>query len=61
MEAMFSSIWCMLQKIWKLMIKASCTGKPQNNDIGKHTVIISVSDGDLKLRRHFDIDVKEKL
>ena len=34
--------------------------KPQGSDIGKHTVIISVSDGDLRHRQHFDIEVKKQ-
>ena len=35
--------------------------KTRDTDIGKHTIIISVSDGELKMRRHFDIDVSKKL
>lgn len=30
---------------------------PQANDVGKHTIIIDVHDGDLKTRRHFELGV----
>ncbi|NRB37045.1 MAG: hypothetical protein HRU20_01100 [Pseudomonadales bacterium] len=33
--------------------------RPTESDIGSHTVIISISDGDLKVRKHFDIRVLE--
>lgn len=38
--------------------KGSLYWKVKERDVGTHTVIVSVSDGDLKVRRYFDITVQ---
>lgn len=45
-------------KTMEINKKGKLSWKPNLKDKGMHTIIVSVSDGDLKLRRHFDIKVE---